>query len=72
MTDAQFKDLQASMPWRQHDYLAPKGQVIIQMIDKFGREVPLLTLVAFMVVITEKLAIKSEKENENAQTTASN
>lgn len=68
MNETTFKELQATMPWRQHSFQTPKGQVIIQIINKFGQEVQLLTMVAFIEMITAKLAARTEKEPENADT----
>jgi hypothetical protein len=67
MTEAQFHALKSTMPWRHHSYQTPKGQVIIQMIDNAGREVPLFSMIEFLEIVTAKMAAKPEKESSNAQ-----
>lgn len=62
MTDAQMQALRATMPWTERAYSNGRS-TIIQIVDNQGREVPLLTLVPFMVAISHKLATK-EKTTE--------
>lgn len=60
MNDAEFKAAQATFPWREIRY----GNGVIALHDCIGREVPLLTMTAFMVMITEKLKLVPKEENE--------
>jgi|GEM_PF-1940365 len=69
MTEAQFQELKSSMPWRHQSYQTPKGQVIIQVIDNRGQEVPLFTMVDFLEIVTAKMA---QKEASNAQQATTN
>lgn len=52
--EVNIDQLRKSMPWQE--VVHPNGQV--QMVDKTGKEVPLFTLTALLVVITRKMAIK--------------
>ena len=61
MTDAQVQALRATMPWTERAYSNGR-HTIIQVIDNQGREVPLLTLVPFMVAISHKLVVKEKVE----------
>ena len=65
MTDAQVQALRATMPWTERAFSNGR-HTIIQVIDNQGREVPLLTLVPFMVSISHKLAAK-DKATETPQ-----
>lgn len=63
MTDDEFRAAVATMPWREHSYQKGK-QVIIQILDKDGYEVPLLTLTAFIVRVSARMgAANKEKQN---------
>lgn len=67
MTEVEFKEIQATMPWREQIIGTPRGG-LIQIIDNQGREVPLFTIVKFLAMITRKLASTAMKENSDAQT----
>lgn len=57
MTDEQFKAAKATMPWTERSVqIAGSRQVIVQMIDNRGQEVPLFTMTAFLELISAKLA----------------
>jgi len=55
MTEAEFKEIKATMPWMERTIATGRGG-IIQIIDNQGREVPLFTIVRFLMMITNKLA----------------
>ena len=63
MTDLEFKSAQMTFPWRE---IRMGNQ--IKLIDCLGREVPLFTMTAFMMMITEKL--KLAPQPAEAPTTA--
>lgn len=63
MTDAQINALRATMPWTERAFSNGR-QTLVQVIDNQGREVPLLTLVPFMVAISGKLAIRAKTSEE--------
>lgn len=63
MTDQEFKALKATMPWREQNFM--RGRYThIQIIDRHGNEVKLLTLIAFLVYISQKLG---QREAGNAE-----
>ena len=61
MTDEQFKQIKATMPWSERVYQTPRGG-IVQMIDNRGMEVPLFTMTAFLQMITAKLAAQQAQK----------
>ena len=65
MTDDEFRQLRATMPWTEHS-VAQGRQTLIQIIDRHGREVPLFTVVAFTLRMSRHLAGQPQKENGNA------
>lgn len=62
MNDEQFKAAKATMPWTERVFQTGRGN-IIQMIDNAGREVPLFTMTAFLMLITAKLAAPAQEAN---------
>jgi hypothetical protein len=57
MTDEQFKQLQATFPWTHT--VRPSGLGgHVQVINRFGQEVPLFDMIAFLEMITRKLEAK--------------
>lgn len=69
MTEQELQALKATMPWTQRSYQTPKGQVIFQMIDNRGQEVPLFSMLDFLEIVTTKMAMK---EGGNAKQAATN
>jgi hypothetical protein len=66
MNDEQFKAIKATMPWTERSIQVPGSrQIIVQIIDNRGQEVPLFTMTAFLTMITAKLA-RGVTENSNA------
>lgn len=62
MNEQELKSLKATMPWREQVFQTPRGG-LVQVIDRFGNEVPLFTLTRFVTLVTAKLA--QEKETAN-------
>lgn len=54
VADINIEEIRKTMPWKE--MVHPNG--LVQMIDKFGREVPMFTMTALVVVVTHKMAIK--------------
>lgn len=69
MTEPEFQELKSTMPWQHRSYQTPRGQVIIQVIDNRGQEVPMFTMVEFLEIVTAKMA---QKEAANAQQATTN
>lgn len=68
MTEDEYKAARATMPWTEHSYQTPKGQVILQLIDNRGQEVPLFTMLAFVTMMTRMISTnKPAKENDSAR-----
>jgi hypothetical protein len=65
VTDDEFKRVRATMPWTEHNF-AQGRQTLIKIVDNAGREVPLLTITAFVVHMSALLARVPEKENKDA------
>lgn len=65
MTDEEYKAAKLTMPWTEHSVQRGR-QVIIQVIDNRGVEVPLFTMTKFLTMITHKLAHAPAKESVNA------
>jgi hypothetical protein len=61
VTDDEFKRARATMPWTEHNF-AQGRQTLIKIVDRNGAEVPLLTMVAFVLRMSAHLAIKEEKD----------
>lgn len=55
MSELNLEELKKTMPWKE--VVHPHG--LVQMIDKFGREVPMFTMTALVAVITHKMAAKT-------------
>lgn len=54
MTEEQFNQLRATMPWREHVTNTQRGAVI-QIIDRNNLEVPLFVMTRFLTYITARL-----------------
>jgi hypothetical protein len=55
MTQEDYAAIQATFPWTSHKRVTGIGG-LIQVIDRYGNEVPIFTLTDFLSVITAKLA----------------
>ena len=62
MTDDEFKRLRATMPWTEFSTNTGR-QTLIRIIDNSGAEVPLLTLVAFSIKMSQYLTRQKEEKN---------
>lgn len=49
-----MEQLRRTMPWRE--LIHPNG--LVQVIDREGKEVPLLVITAFVQSVSEKMAIR--------------
>ena len=57
MTEEQFKLLQAPFPWTHP--IRPSGLGgHVQVLNRFGQEVPMFDMIAFLEMITRKLEAK--------------
>ncbi|PLC44601.1 hypothetical protein C0Q88_07940 [Ralstonia pickettii] len=65
MDEEQFKKVQATMPWTHHVIPTNRGG-LVQVLDNKGQEVPIFTMVAFLEVITRKLARPAQPAQEAA------
>lgn len=66
MTEDQLRALKLTMPWQEQLFHTPAGG-LLRVIDRNGNEVDMFTMVAFVKLITEKLARGvSEKETSDA------
>lgn len=62
MTQDDFNQLRPGFPWREVIHPGPRGRpAMIQVMNRFGREVPLLTIIEFTKFMTAKLAVKEEE-----------
>lgn len=57
MDQAEFDQLKATFPWSNRLLQSNQGG-IIQVLDRFGNEVPIFTMVNFLGMITQKLVAK--------------
>jgi hypothetical protein len=61
MTQEEFNTLRPGFPWREVIHPGPRGRpATVQVLDRFGNDIPLLTLVEFSKFMTAKLAAKEE------------
>lgn len=60
-----FQALKATMPWTDHSTIVGR-QTRIQIIDKHGQEVPLLTMVEVVKHLTAHIA-RSPNSGENTK-----
>jgi hypothetical protein len=58
LTTDQFQALRLTMPWTERMINVGRGTVI-QIVDKNGAEVPLLTITAFLRYITPRIAAQA-------------
>jgi hypothetical protein len=61
MNTEEFNKIKATFPWAERVVQTGMGG-LIQVFDKNGNEVPILTMVAFLSMITRKLAQQTEAE----------
>jgi hypothetical protein len=54
MNDEQFKQLQSTFPWTTQVIPTNVGG-LVQMIDRYGKEVPLFAITDLLQVLTRKL-----------------
>jgi hypothetical protein len=54
MTDAEFRALRATMPWKERVFQTARGGVV-QIVDRAGNEVPMFQMTRFLVFITARL-----------------
>jgi hypothetical protein len=62
VTDDEFKRVRATMPWTEHNFTQGR-QTLIKIIDNTGREVPLLTITAFVVHMSALLTRQKEEKD---------
>ena len=67
MTKDEYLALKATFPWSERIIQTPRGG-FIQVFDKNGNEVSLLAMVAFLSMITHKLAQQTEEAIEEQPT----
>jgi hypothetical protein len=61
MTQDEFNQLRAGFPWREIIHPGPRGKpATIQVLDRFDRDIPLLTIIEFTKLMTAKLAAIEE------------
>lgn len=67
MNEVEFKAIQATMPWR-HVSMPDRQRGIgmrLVVLNKDNQEVDLITMLRFLEVITNKLAVKPAPAQEN-------
>lgn len=64
MTKEQLEALKATMPWKHRVLTHPQIGGLVEVIDNRGQEVPLFDMVAFLEVITARLAPEDKQEKE--------
>lgn len=67
MDQAEFDCVKNTFPWHERT-LQTKAGGLVQVIDRFGQEVPIFTMTRFLVLITNKMAQKSAEASAEAAT----
>lgn len=59
MTDQEFNEIRKTFPWTAQQIVTPGGG-LVRVINCLGQEVPIFTMTAFMELMTNRLAVKTE------------
>lgn len=62
MTKEQLEALKATMPWKHRVLTHPQLGGLVQVINNRGEEVPMFDMLAFLEVITARVAPEAKEE----------